>query len=158
MTRAQIEEQFKGIDGINEAKKIYKELAKKLHPDVGGTDELFKILNAVYNHILEHGLNFSEDAEFDLELEKVISKILHYEDLIIEVVGSWIWLQGETRAIKEVLKSLKFKWASKKKMWYYGEMKGRNPKQKSMDDIKAKYGCQTVKTKGTSKVSWRVAS
>ena len=158
MTRAQIEEQFKGIDGINEAKKIYKELAKKLHPDVGGTDELFKILNSVYNHILEHGLNFSEDAEFDLELEKVISKILHYENIIIEVVGSWIWLSGDTKHIKETLKELNFKWASKKKMWYYGEMKGRNPKQKSMDDIKAKYGCQRVKTKGTSKVSWRVAS
>ncbi|MDT8338873.1 MAG: J domain-containing protein [Sulfurimonas sp.] len=158
MTRAQIEEQFKGIDGINEAKKIYKELAKKLHPDVGGTDELFKILNAVYNHILEHGLSFSEDAEFDLELEKVISKILHYENIIIEVVGSWIWLSGDTKHIKETLKELNFKWASKKKMWYYGEMKGRNPKQKSMDDIKAKYGCQTVKTKGASKVSWRVAS
>ena len=158
MTRAQIEEQFKGIDGINEAKKIYKELAKKLHPDVGGTDELFKILNAVYNHILEHGLNFSEDAEFDLELEKVISKILHYENIIIEVVGSWIWLSGDTKHIKETLKELNFKWASKKKMWYYGEMKGRNPKQKSMDDIKAKYGCQRVKTKGTSKVSWRVTS
>ena len=158
MTRVQIEEQFIGVDGINEAKKIYKELAKKLHPDVGGTDELFKILNAVYNHILEHGLNFSEDAEFDLELEKVISKILHYENIIIEVVGSWIWLSGETKNIKEILKELNFKWASKKKMWYYGEMKGRNPKQKSMDDIKAKYGCQTVKTKGTSKVSWSVAS
>ena len=158
MTRAQIEEQFKGIDGINEAKKIYKELAKKLHPDVGGTDELFKILNSVYNHILEHGLNFSEDAEFDLELEKVISKILHYENIIIEVVGSWIWLSGDTKHIKETLKELNFKWASKKKMWYYGEMKGRNPKQKSMDDIKAKYGCQRVKTKGTSKVSWRVTS
>ena len=158
MTRVQIEEQFIGVDGINEAKKIYKELAKKLHPDVGGTDELFKILNSVYNHILEHGLNFSEDAEFDLELEKVISKILHYENIIIEVVGSWIWLSGDTKHIKETLKELNFKWASKKKMWYYGEMKGRNPKQKSMDDIKAKYGCQTVKTKGTSKVSWRVAS
>ena len=158
MTRVQIEEQFIGVDGINEAKKIYKELAKKLHPDVGGTDELFKILNAVYNHILEHGLNFSEDAEFDLELEKVISKILHYENIIIEVVGSWIWLSGDTKHIKETLKELNFKWASKKKMWYYGEMKGRNPKQKSMDDIKAKYGCQRVKTKGTSKVSWRVTS
>lgn len=158
MTRVQIEEQFMGIEGINEAKKIYKELAKKLHPDVGGTDELFKILNSVYNHILEHGLSLSEDAEFDLELEKVISKILHYENIIIEVVGSWIWLSGDTKNIKDILKELNFKWASKKKMWYYGEMKGRNPKQKSMDDIKAKYGCQTVKTKGTSKVSWRVAS
>jgi len=153
MTRVEIENKFRGIEGINEAKKIYKDLAKKLHPDVGGSTEEFKVLNEVYNYILENGINISEDSEFDLELEKIISQILHYENIIIEVVGSWIWLQGNTRAIKEVLKSLGFKWASKKKMWYYGEMKGRNPKQKSMDDIKAKYGCQTVQGKSTKRVS-----
>jgi len=153
MTKAEIENEFKGIDGINEAKKIYKDLAKELHPDVGGSTEKFKILNEVYNHILENGVKFAEDSEFDLELEKVISQILHYEDIIIEVVGSWIWLQGDTRAIKEVLKGLKFKWASKKKIWYYGEMKGRSPKPKSMDDIKAKYGCKKVKNEYQKKVA-----
>jgi len=157
MTKAEITKEFIGIDGINEAKKIYKILARKLHPDVGGTTEEFKILNEVYNYILEHGIIVEEDSEFDLELEKVISKILHYENLIIEVVGSWIWLSGETKAIKEILKELKFKWASKKKQWYYGEMKGRNPKQQSMDDIKAKYGCTTVKNKVTKKVTTKVA-
>ena len=157
MTQAEIMEEFRGVDGINEAKKIYKNLARKLHPDVGGSTEAFKLLQEVYNSVLEQGASVGEDAEYDLELERVISKILHYENLIIEVVGSWIWLSGETRAIKEVLKELKFKWASKKKQWYYGEMKGRNPKQKSMDDIKAKYGCTRVKTKVNKKVTSRVA-
>jgi len=153
MTQSQIEQEFKGIEGINEAKKIYKELAKKLHPDVGGDNEMFKMLNDVYNNILENGLNFLSEDEFDLELEKVISKILHFENIVIEVVGSWIWLSGDTKSIKESLKELNFKWASKKKMWYYGEMKGRNPKQKSMDDIKAKYGSQTIKNKPRNKIS-----
>ena len=157
MTQAEIIEEFRGVDGINEAKKIYKNLARKLHPDVGGSTEAFKLLQEVYNSVLEQGASVGEDAEYDLELERVISKILHYENLIIEVVGSWIWLSGETKDIKEVLKDLKFKWASKKKQWYYGEMKGRNPKQKSMDDIKAKYGCTRVKTKQTKKVERRVA-
>ena len=35
MTHTEIKNEFLGIDGINEAKKIYKELAKRLHPDVG---------------------------------------------------------------------------------------------------------------------------
>ena len=153
MTQLQIEEQFRGIEGINEAKKIYKQLAKKLHPDVGGTDELFKMLNSIYNNILEHGIYFSNETKFDLELEKIISQILHYENIIIEVVGSWIWLSGETKSIKEKLKELNFKWASKKKMWYYGEMKGRNPKEKSLDEIKSKYGCETVKSRKASKLT-----
>ena len=33
MTREEILREFKGVEGINEAKKIYKQLAKKLHPD-----------------------------------------------------------------------------------------------------------------------------
>jgi hypothetical protein len=153
MTQAQIENEFIGVEGINEVKKIYKELAKKLHPDVGGSNELFKLLNSVYNHILEHGINFAKDSEFDLEIEKIISQILHYENIIIEVVGSWIWLSGDTKNIKETLKELGFKWASKKKQWYFGEMKSRNPHQKSMDDIKAKYGCQTVRSKTKEKIA-----
>lgn len=154
MTQSQIEEQFKGIEGINEAKKLYKELAKKLHPDVGGSTELFKILNQVYNHILEHGLNFLNDSEFDLELEKVISKILHFENIVIEVVGSWIWLSGDTKSIKDELKEIGFRWRSKKKMWSYGEMKGkRNHKEQNIDSIKAKYGCQEVKTKQRDKLT-----
>ncbi len=62
----------------------------------------------MYNIVLEQGASIGEDAEYDLELERVISNILHYENIIIEVVGSWIWLSGETKAIKEVLKELKF--------------------------------------------------
>ncbi len=146
-----IKKEFENITGINEAKKLYKQLAKKLHPDVGGSNEEFKILNNVYNDLIEHKIFFSSESKFDIELEKVISQILHYENIIIEVIGSWIWISGDTRAIKDKLKDLTFKWASKKKKWYYGEMKGRNPKQKSMAEIKSKYGCETVKTK--SKVS-----
>ena len=153
MTQLQIEEHFRGVDGINEAKKVYKTLAKKLHPDVGGSEELFKMLNAIYTNIIENKIYFSNETKFDLELEKIISKILHYEDIVIEVVGSWIWLDGDTKPIKDILKDLGFKWASKKKKWYYGEMKGRNLKPKSMDDIKAKYGCETLKTEGKKRLA-----
>jgi hypothetical protein len=154
MTHSQIEEQFKGIEGINEAKKIYKQLAKKLHPDVGGSDELFKMLNSIYTNIIQNKIYFTNEFKFDLEIEKVISQLLHYENILIEVVGSWIWLSGDTKEIKDKLKELNFKWASKKKMWFYGEMKGRNPNEKSMEDIKSKYGCETVRTRENGKITY----
>ena len=53
----------------------------------------------------------------------------------------------------EKLKELGFKWASKKKMWYFGEMKGRNPKEKSLDEIKAKYGSETLKSNEKRKIA-----
>lgn len=153
MTKEKIENEFKNITGINEAKNIYKTLAKKLHPDVGGSDEEFKILNNVYNDFIEHKIYFSNESKVDLELEKIISLILHYENITIELVGSWIWISGDTKEIKEKLKELGFKWASKKKMWFYGEMKGRNPKEKSMEEIKSKYGSKTFNSKDKKKLA-----
>ena len=81
MKKEEILKEFKNIEGINEAKKIYKTLAKKLHPDVGGDTESFKILNAIYTDLIEHKIYFSNDIKIDIELEKIISLILHFENI-----------------------------------------------------------------------------
>lgn len=69
------------------------------------------------------------------------------------MVTSWIWLSGETKAIEETLKNFGFKLASQKKQWYYGEMKAKNPKPKSMNEIKSKYGRETLKSKEKVKIA-----
>ena len=153
MTREEIIKEFSEVTGINEAKKVYKTLAKKLHPDVGGSEEEFKLLNAIYNDFIENKIYFSNDFKIDLDLEKIISQILHFENIIIELVGSWIWLSGDTKEIKDKLKELGFKWASKKKMWYYGEMKGKSHGEKSLDEIKDKYGSKIFKKKENEKLA-----
>lgn len=91
MSREEIQNEFKGNTGINEAKKIYKKLAKKLHPDIGGSEEEFKALNTVYTHLIEHKIYFTN--EIKIELEKIISLILHFENITIELVGSWFRYQ-----------------------------------------------------------------
>ncbi len=110
-------------------------------------------MNQIYNDVLEHKIYFSNDTKFDIELEKVISQILHYENITIEVVGSWIWISGDTKPIKDKLKDLNFRWAIKKKMWYYGEKIRNGGNTKSMDDIKSKYGCTIVNGKVKMKLS-----
>ena len=151
MKEKEIKDMFINVTGINEAKKIYKKLAKILHPDVGGDEISFKLLNNIYNDVIENKIFFSNDTKIDLELEKIISLILHFDNINIEIVGSWIWVTGETKEIKEKLKELNFKWASKKKMWYYGEMKTKNHKPKSMNEIKNKYGFTVIKEKKKTK-------
>ena len=153
MTQTEIENYFKDIQGINEAKRVFKTLAKQLHPDIGGTETEFKLLNTIYNNILENKIYFSTDAKFDIEIEKIISQILHYENIVITVIGSWIWLEGETKIIKDKLKELGFRWAIKKKMWYFGEKVRNGGKTKSMEDIKNKYGSTTVKTQQKGKLT-----
>lgn len=44
--------------------------------------------------VMFHKLQQPRSASID-------SKILHYENIMIEVVGSWIWLSGDTKHIKE---------------------------------------------------------
>ena len=146
MTKEQIINEFRDITGINEAKRVYKTLAKILHPDMpNGDTESFKLLNAIYTDLIENKIYFSNDFKIDVELEKVISLILHLDNVVVELVGQWVWLSGETKKYKEKLKEIGFKWASKKKMWYFGEMKAKNPNPKSLDEIKAKYGSTTLK-------------
>jgi len=149
MNREDILKEFGKVENIDQLKKIYKTLAKKLHPDVGGTDEEFKILNSVYNELLEKDIFFSQ--EFNLELEKIVTQILRFEDIEINIIGSWIWVSGETKEIKDKLKELGFKWANKKKMWYYGERKKGYGGEMDLEDIKNKYGCTTMKGKKTER-------
>ena len=154
MTLEEIKNEFRGVEGINEAKKIYKQLAKILHPDkIGGDEESFKLLNAFYNELIEHKIYFSNNVKIDIELEKVISLILHLDDVVIELVGQWVWVSGDTKEHKEKLKELGFKWASTKKMWYFGELKRRNHKEQSIEDIKAKYGSETLKSKEKKQIT-----
>ena len=154
MKKEEIKNLFKDCEELAQAKKVFREWAKKLHPDKGGDEETFKILNEVYHHILDNELYFSSSAKFDTGLEKVISKILHFENINIEIIGSWIWVSGETKDIKEALKEIGFKWASKKKMWYFGEMKkGKRGKEQHIEDIRHKYGSQKIKTNEREKIA-----
>ena len=152
MTHTEIENHFINIKSINEAKKVYKTLAKQLHPDIGGDTESFKMLNSMYTYLIEHKIYFSSGVKIDIELEKIISLILHFENITIELVGSWCWVSNVNYTDKVVISKLKelgFKWASKKKMWHFSFEKSKNGgKTKSMNEIKNKYGYTEVKTKG----------
>ena len=154
MTQTQIKEAFKTASSIEEAKAVFKKLAKVCHPDVGGSNEAFKMLNKIYNHIIENEIYFSNDTKFDIELEKIITQILHFEDINIEIIGKWIWVSGETKAIKETLKSLGFKWAKKKMMWYFGELAPvTRGGKKEIEEIRATYGSISVKGEAVKKIA-----
>ena len=80
-------------------------------------------------------------------LEKVIKELEKLQDINAEIVGAWIWISGDTFKHRETLKKLGFKWASKKKMWYFSETPGKkrkNGKEYSIDEIKEKYGSRTL--------------
>jgi hypothetical protein len=75
---------------------------------------------------------------------------MKYEGIEIDIIGSWIWLKGNTYNVKEQIKELGFKWSKNNKAWYLGEMSATKKKGcLSWDQKIEKYGKQTIK--GTSK-------
>lgn len=88
-----------------------------------------------------------ETSETAAEFMVIINKLVVLEGVNVELIGRWIWLSGNTFPHKDILKGLGFRFASKKKCWYWhkDEDACRSRKNMSLDEIKEKYGCETFK-------------
>ena len=139
---------------LEELKKHYRELTKKYHPDVNsqGLEAMQKInveFESLFN-IVKFQSNYKSDnttEETPREFINIIKNIINL-DLTIEIIGSWIWVSGNTKEHKELLKANSFKWAAKKLMWYYnpdGSYKKKSKKQLSINEIKNIYGSTEIK-------------
>lgn len=150
---------FKDCKTIDEVKKLYRDLAKELHPDrQGGDTAKFQDLGNEYTFVcamLAQGgsLTGEEQEATILQAEaykEAIEKVIVLEGIIIEIVGAWIWITGDTRTHADYLKSKengpKFWFASKKVAWYFrtDEYKSRNRTKMSLDEIRRKYGSQSI--------------
>jgi hypothetical protein len=146
---------FKSGLTIEELKKAYKEKVKELHPDRGGSETDFKELQMEYT-LYQERLNTGETEETkesnyqEMEIfRKIINKLINYIDIEIEICGKWLWISGNTKPIKDILKELGCFWASKKCMWYWRppEAASRNRKTASMEYIREHYGSDKIKPK-----------
>ncbi|MBQ3512556.1 MAG: J domain-containing protein [Lachnospiraceae bacterium] len=155
---------FNNVNTLEQLRKQYKELLKKHHPDNGGNvsdmqeinfeyDKLFKVLKDKHenNSADTNNTNFDKmkyDFEEDTKLREVLEKVIIYNDIVIEVIGNWIWISGNTYQYKEQLKEFGFKYAPKKQSWYFHteafRKKGR--RALSMDEIRNYYGSTEVQT------------
>ena len=82
---------------------------------------------AEYEKIQLEGFKEKAGDCFNEEIEKVLKNIIHFHGLDIDVVGSWVWVAGNTFLYKEQLKELGFKWSpNRKKMVLWREKRKRN--------------------------------
>jgi hypothetical protein len=150
---------FNNCRTIDEVKAMYKQLAKENHPDCGGDTATMQAINSEYAFAcakILRGENLStEDAEEQIRLSeeyrKVIESIINLPGIIIELVANWIWVTGNTYPVKKQLKDAGLYFASKKLAWYYrGEEFKTTGSKKSLDEIRAKYGSETVRSRRRS--------
>lgn len=149
---------FKDCKSIEEVKEIFKKLAKELHPDNGGDAENFKQMMNEYTEAFNRLKNIHKNANSETyekatsetpeQFADVINSIIHLQDVTIEMIGSWVWVEGNTYPYREHLKELHFFYSKNKKAWYYtGEdEKSRRKGRYTLDQIKEKYGVTEVET------------
>ena len=153
---------FKDCKTIEDVKATYKALAKQYHPDIAGAEftATMQEINAEFEKAFDKYKNIHESAEGNTytteqnstetpaEFMEIINKLINCNGLTINIIGRWIWLEGNTYSYKDIIKQLGFKWAGQKKAWYWHpeEEKSYNRKKLSLDDIKTMYGCTAFQT------------
>lgn len=137
---------------LQEAKELYRTLAKENHPDKGGDTSIMQEINAEFEHCCKNEM-FGEKSNFNSyynidEFQEVINKIAHLDNIIIEVCGLWLWISGDTRKHKETLKAAGCRWASKKFRWYWRPEQENFKRTKNLDmfEIRLKYGSSIIET------------
>lgn len=165
---------FKGCTTIEEVKKLFRGLARKHHPDLGGDTETMQKLNASYHQMLEsldgqesfddkgkaHNYKYRHETE-QVIMDKiyavlsVLAKAEIEETVEVVLIGLWVWVRGNTRACKDGLKELGFKWHSKRVCWYwkpYNSGRGYSSPE-SLGQLADRYGYEKFTTKDGAKKS-----
>ena len=146
---------FNNAKDLTELRNQYRDLAKKFHPDVSGYDSKITMqeINNEFEQLgklLAKGLKYEQsEIDYNTLYVDILSQIIHFQNVVIEIIGNWLWVSGDTKPVKEQVKNLGFVFAPKKVAWYYKNYTYRKQSKKSfeLDELKDLYGSTKIKTK-----------
>lgn len=155
---------FEGCTSLDEAKKLYWSLAKKLHPDVGGTKQAFQDLQNQFEHFRPEKEKFNGEFEQWMpdQYMKIIDELMKIPNIVITVCGSWIWISGETKPVKDQIKAIPLEdtgfkrgFSKNKMQWYFSPVGYRKYSKKVYDfeTIKAMFNTEEVESTKQHQIS-----
>jgi hypothetical protein len=149
------------FDGLTvaEIKSAYRRLARENHPDLGGDTEVMQEINRQYEAALkacngqvsrdaegtEHTYKWDEETE--RRLMEMIDKLIaiKMENVNIDLIGIWIWITGDTKPHRKILKAMGCIWHSTRGCWYYKPYEGKHwGSDASLEDLAKTYGITDV--------------
>lgn len=157
---------FEGIKTIEGLKRAYKELALINHPDRGGDVEVMKAINAEYDVMFEKVKNIrtaadgstyeKANSEAPAEFKDIIDRLMKMAGIDIEIIGSFVWVSGDTKPVKDILKEMGFRWSSNKSRWYKApaDYRKRSRKTYTIESIREMYGTSgVIKSEGYKQIA-----
>ena len=155
---------FRGCKTEEQVKEAFFKYAKAMHPDNGGNADEFKEMKSQYEkafdkykgiHVNKDGETYEKATSYTAEkYADIIEQIIHFENVSIEIIGSWIWISGMgTFDHKEQLKNLKFFYSKTKKAWYFsGEPYSKRRGRYNMKQLRNHWGSEEIETEKTGKL------
>lgn len=118
---------FKDCTTIDEAKKLFWDLAKKHHPDMGGDTAIFQEINNQFEQFTPGQEKFTGESDqwSASEYAHIINQLIVIPEIVIEIVGCFIWISGNTKPYKEQIKEIdtgegfRRGWSRDKNKWYF---------------------------------------
>lgn len=147
---------FAGCCDLDALKSRYRQLARDHHPDRGGDLPTMQAINAEYEQAFRavrkgQGIphdTINDDFEAEAELLAQVRAVSHLDGVDIEICGRWVWVTGNTYPHKDTLKEAGYRWASKKRCWYWRPADAasrRSRRELALSDIRTLHGSHTVK-------------
>lgn len=153
---------FDGCSTLDEIRKQYHKLCMKWHPDLGGDTKTMQDINASYTEATQRTVR--ADSKFDWQkhyssreawwaasddmserIRQTIERLVKLSGIGIELCGTWIWVSGNTRAVKEELKAIGLKWSADKGKWYWVGYKSSSFRRFTMDEIRQLHGSTIIR-------------
>ena len=154
---------FKGIGNLQDLKQAYRKLAFELHPDRGGVTAIFQEMGNEYDALFEKLKNTfinadgetytKENTEAVETFKDIIDRLVNFDGITVTVIGSWLWVEGDTKPFKDELKKMNFRFSAKKVAWYFkeGTYRKRSKNKYTMHDLKTMYDSEEVSREGRNK-------
>ena len=158
---------FNNCKTAEDVKKTFKDLAKKLHPDCCGSAEEFKRMMQEYEeafnrlkntHTSSKGETYTSSkatTETAQEFADRIINIIHLEGIKIEIIGTWIWVSGDTYPHRVILRESGYEWSKSKKAWYHAGVKleGKKRGHYNMAQLRNMFGSEEIETEKQEKIA-----
>jgi len=137
-------------------KKAYRQACKTYHPDINpaGT-AMMQAVNEAYESLCAEvfPIIFNDgdiSSSYGEALNTALNAIISCLGLKIEICGAWIWVSGETKTNKEILKQAGYFWSKPKEMWYFRpqtQKKRFYRGKSSISEIRSKYGSEEIRSR-----------
>ena len=154
---------FSKCSTVEEVKSLYRTLAKANHPDLGGDTATMQEINAQYHAALnrmngqthtdgnrEYTYTYNRQRE-QQAMDKIAELLRIKGNIDIYLIGTWVWVMGDTKPVKEQLKAAGCQWHSVRSCWYWRANEYRHKGKMSrggLEHLAYRYGVEAFQSDG----------